>query len=80
MAQQMLVSACTDERTLTFTDLDSSGDGKLSHQELEQALVELDINITTVQAHALVTFMGENYDGVRFTMPVKVHTCLWEPA
>lgn len=40
-------------------DLDSSGDGKLSHHELEQALVELDIDITTSQAHALVMFMGE---------------------
>lgn len=40
-------------------DLDASGDGKLSHHELEQALVELDINITTAQAHALVTFIGE---------------------
>lgn len=40
-------------------DLDSSGDGKLSHNELEQALVELDINITTAQARALVNFMGE---------------------
>ena len=41
------------------SDLDSSGDGKLSHDELEQALVELDIDITTSQAHALVMFMGE---------------------
>lgn len=40
-------------------DLDASGDGKLSHLELEKALVELDINITTAQAHALVTFMGK---------------------
>ncbi|CAN0088355.1 unnamed protein product [Ectocarpus sp. 6 AP-2014] len=46
-----------------FKDLDSSGDGKLSHQELERALVELDINITTVQAHALVTFMDNDGDG-----------------
>lgn len=44
---------------LVCADLDASGDGKLSHHELEQALVELDINITTAQAHALVTFMGE---------------------
>ncbi|CAM9162591.1 unnamed protein product [Ectocarpus fasciculatus] len=46
-----------------FKDLDSSGDGKLSHQELERALVELDINITTIQAHALVTFMDNDGDG-----------------
>lgn len=44
---------------LWCADLDSSGDGKLSHHELERALVELDINITTAQAHALVNFMGE---------------------
>ncbi|CAM9102630.1 unnamed protein product [Hapterophycus canaliculatus] len=46
-----------------FQDLDSSGDGKLSHHELENALVELDINITTAQAHALVTFMDGDGDG-----------------
>ncbi|CAM9467203.1 unnamed protein product, partial [Ectocarpus sp. 13 AM-2016] len=46
-----------------FKDLDSSGDGRLSHEELERALVELDINITTVQAHALVTFMDNDGDG-----------------
>ena len=39
--------------------MDASGDGKLSHHELEQALVELDIDITTAQAHALVMFMGK---------------------
>lgn len=43
------------------SDLDISGDGKLSHGELEQALVDLDINITASQAHALVQFMGEYF-------------------
>eukprot|EP00752_Nemacystus_decipiens_P007985 g7134.t1 len=47
----------------TQGDLDSSGDGKLSHNELEQALVELDINISTAQAHALVNFMDSDGDG-----------------
>eukprot|EP00903_Cladosiphon_okamuranus_P011857 g11138.t1 len=46
-----------------FKDLDSSGDGKLSHHELERALVELDISITTTQAHALVNFMDSDGDG-----------------
>lgn len=41
------------------SDLDKSGDGKLSQQELEQALVDLDINISATQAHALVDFIGE---------------------
>lgn len=49
----------TRHHTHTCADLDASGDGKLSHHELEKALVELDINITTSQAHALVTFMGK---------------------
>lgn len=46
-------------RGTCIEDLDASGDGKLSHDELERALVDLDIDITTSQAHALVMFMGE---------------------
>lgn len=42
----------------TSADLDISGDGKLSHTELERALIDLDINITASQANALVQFMG----------------------
>lgn len=41
------------------SDLDTSGDGKLSDTELERALTDLDINISPSQAHALVQFMGE---------------------
>ena len=50
-----MARACTAH---VCADLDSSGDGRLSPDELERALVELDINITTAQARALVTFVG----------------------
>ncbi|CAM9203647.1 unnamed protein product, partial [Discosporangium mesarthrocarpum] len=46
-----------------FKDFDTSGDGKLTHNELETALTELAVNITPSQAHSLVNFMDGDGDG-----------------
>lgn len=54
---------------VSAADLDSSGDGKLSHHELEKALTDLDIDITPSQATALVQFMGKYAVAVHCTWP-----------